>query len=430
MDFEHYQGRFPSHCHLLDHEDHEMMRQFQASFDPANCNNNGICESGEDCKSCAADCDQVDGNLCGNGLCEAGNGENCVTCPDDCAGKQKGSAQNQFCCGFDDGQVSGPIGCGVDANDDRCIDASAGLACRVTARLMACCGDALCEGAETISSCAVDCDPNACQASEPGSEVTCDDGEDNDCDGLTDAADPDCQACVPDETPEQSCFDGSDNDCDELIDCADTADCEGAIGAPTTCGVGACEATGNLTCSGGAEVNSCTPGAPGVEGPEGDPTCSDGIDNDCDGDTDAADADCAGTVVCGDITTKQECNNTPGCEWPGSPQNGGPCQPIGGGVCTDNDGDGWGSPGDASCPNGAQTDCDDTNPAVNPGGTEGPEGDPTCTDGLDNNCDGNTDASDPACQPPADCSQFGDKNSCNAEPTCRWDNRNKVCVPN
>jgi hypothetical protein len=29
-----------------------------------------------------------------------------------------------------------------------------------------------------------------------------------------------------------------------------------------------------------------------------------------------------------------------------------------------------------------------------------------------------------------DCSQFTTKQTCNAEPTCRWDNRNKVCVPN
>jgi hypothetical protein len=29
-----------------------------------------------------------------------------------------------------------------------------------------------------------------------------------------------------------------------------------------------------------------------------------------------------------------------------------------------------------------------------------------------------------------DCSQFNTKQSCNAEPTCRWDNKNKMCVPN
>ena len=58
-----------------------------------------------------------------------------------------------------------------------------------------------------------------------------------------------------------------------------------------------------------------------------------------------------------------------------------------------------------------------------------------CTDGLDNDCDfavdcadADCDGIDPACQP-LDCSQFGDKLSCNAQATCRWDNRTKTCVP-
>jgi spore coat protein A len=194
MDFEDYPGRFPQHCHILDHEDHEMMRQYQARYDPTWCNNDGACDPGEDCRSCPNDCDQVSGASCGNGLCEGGDGENCATCPGDCGGKQQGSASNQFCCGFDDGQVTNPIGCGTDADDDRCIDASASLACRTEARLSACCGDKLCEGAESLASCAVDCDPDACTLSEYGTELTCDDGLDNDCDGLIDTAEPvDCQ---------------------------------------------------------------------------------------------------------------------------------------------------------------------------------------------------------------------------------------------
>jgi len=193
MDFEDYAGRFPSHCHLLDHEDHEMMRQFQASYDPALCNNDGTCGPGEDCISCPNDCDQVSGASCGNGLCEAGDGENCATCAEDCAGRQQGGQQNQFCCGFDDGQVNGPIGCGVDANDNRCINGDDGLACRVTPRLSACCGDKLCEGAETEASCANDCDPNVCTPTEPGAEYNCNDSQDNDCDGSIDAADEDCK---------------------------------------------------------------------------------------------------------------------------------------------------------------------------------------------------------------------------------------------
>ncbi|MEN8207368.1 MAG: multicopper oxidase domain-containing protein [Pseudomonadota bacterium] len=192
MDFEDYPGRFPQHCHILDHEDHEMMRQFQTSYDPAICDNDGSCDPGEDCQSCPNDCAQVSGALCGNGLCEGGDSENFTTCPADCAGKQTGSASKQFSCGYDDGQVTNPIGCGVDVNDDRCIDASSDLFCRTTPRLSACCGDKLCEGAETIVSCTNDCDPAACTPTEPGAEYSCSDGQDNDCDGLVDAADPDC----------------------------------------------------------------------------------------------------------------------------------------------------------------------------------------------------------------------------------------------
>ena len=36
---------------------------------------------------------------------------------------------------------------------------------------------------------------------------------------------------------------------------------------------------------------------PGTEGPVGSPTCEDGLDNDCDGLTDAADPDCAAPVA-------------------------------------------------------------------------------------------------------------------------------------
>jgi hypothetical protein len=65
-----------------------------------------------------------------------------------------------------------------------------------------------------------------CEATEPGGETTCDDGQDNDCDGLTDCADPDCAAsCV-----ETDCGDSVDNDGDTLTDCDDpdcAAQCEG-----------------------------------------------------------------------------------------------------------------------------------------------------------------------------------------------------------
>jgi hypothetical protein len=66
--------------------------------------------------------------------------------------------------------------------------------------------------------------PPGCVPTEP-TEVTCNDGIDNDCNGLTDGDDPNCQqACVPETSKEEGytmCKDGRDNDCDGLIDSAD-----------------------------------------------------------------------------------------------------------------------------------------------------------------------------------------------------------------
>jgi len=90
--------------------------------------------------------------------------------------------------------------------------------------------------------------------------------------------------CVPTGVPETIC-NGVDDDCDLLID-------EDYVVTATNCGVGECAANGQLECQGGTEVDTCTPGAPGTEGPAGDPTCVDMLDNDCDGTTDAMDSGC------------------------------------------------------------------------------------------------------------------------------------------
>lgn len=63
--------------------------------------------------------------------------------------------------------------------------------------------------------------------------------------------------------------------------------------------------------------------------------------------------------------------------------------------CPDNDGDGYGNPGNAFCSGGTQTDCNDNNPNIHPKGTEASNAE--CSDTLDNDCDGLTDCADPGC---------------------------------
>ena len=145
------------------------------------CDNDGVCELGEDCEGCPSDCasGSVTGAVCGNGVCEAGGGESCVSCPQDCNGVQGGKPANRFCCG--DGSGSNPVGCG----DSRCT--SGGFSCTndVPVPGTFCCGLLGCETGEGCGNCGLDC--------ATGAEI-CTDGTDNDCDGATDCADSECSA--------------------------------------------------------------------------------------------------------------------------------------------------------------------------------------------------------------------------------------------
>ena len=62
----------------------------------------------------------------------------------------------------------------------------------------------------------------------------------------------------------------------------------------------------------------------------------------------------------------------------GSVDEGGVCVTV----CADGDGDGYGNPGQANCPNGAQTDCNPSYIGINPGATE------IIGNNIDENCDG------------------------------------------
>lgn len=206
------------------------------------CDNDGICEMGEDC-TCPNDCISGAIAACGNGVCEAGDGENCLSCPEDCNGKQNGNPARRYCCG--DGGGENPTDCG----DPRCV--SEGLECSDEPTDPYCCGDGFCEGAEDSATCEIDCGPpsacgdgtcdldeSQCSCSSDcgsalGSETNCADGVDEDCDGLIDCVDPDCEfdaacdACTPTHSKEKGprCADGIDNDCDGMIDEEDP-DCQ------------------------------------------------------------------------------------------------------------------------------------------------------------------------------------------------------------
>ncbi len=168
------------------------------------------------------------------------------------------------------------------------------------------------------------------------------------------------------------------------------------------------------------------PGLP--EGPFGDPSCSDSVDNDCDWYTDTEDSACCecmdddndgyGNPACENcVYGERDCDDTDGGVHPGVPEdcangidddcNGRTDEEDEGCPCVDDDGDGYGVFCNPNCTYFSYScyygyawwvlDCDDADPQVNPDAWEGPYGDPTCSDGVDNDCDGKVDAEDSAC---------------------------------
>jgi len=179
------------------------------------CDGDGVCETGEDCDSCPSDCPSGAAATCGDLVCDTLAGEDCLSCPSDCNGKQSGKPSSRYCCG--DGDGVNP----VDCDDARC--AIGAWECSDVDGVATCCGDWVCEGTEDSYGCAVDCgDPPACVESE----LVCDDGVDEDCDGLLDCDDDDCAAdaaCV-------STCGGNGDSCDANADC-----CSGRCKGNGTC---------------------------------------------------------------------------------------------------------------------------------------------------------------------------------------------------
>lgn len=296
-----------------------------------------------------------------------------------------------------DPETAGPEICdnGVDDNGDgladcadpQCDNAVVGS---TTCGVGACgaTGDLICQSGAEVDTCT----PGAAEGEGPFGDPSCSDGIDNNCDGLTDMADPNC------EMPIEICDNGIDDNLDGAVDCEDTQ-CEGFVYADTQCGVGACGATGQEVCMGGVITDTCDPGTPGGEGPFGDPSCSDGIDNDCDGDTDGLDADCVATAEICDNGIDDNLNGLTDCA---DPQ----CEGVVLGTACSTGLPGVCAAGTDVCLGGSQV-CEQNQPAD----TEGPFGDPSCDDTLDNDCDGMADAGDPDCyQQPEICDNGIDDN--------------------
>jgi len=131
----------------------------------------------------------------------------------------------------------------------------------------------------------------------PGSN-RCKDGYDNDCDGLIDLDDPDCQE------PEKC--DGLDNDGDGEKD-EDFPD----LGDKCSVGLGECQRDGIIICDATGDGTTCSakPGRKKPEGPGCD--CADGLDNDCDGLIDLDDPNCGGYDL------RVQCSLPPSCGFSG-----------------------------------------------------------------------------------------------------------------
>jgi hypothetical protein len=217
--------------------------------------------------------------------------------------------------------VSDEICDGLDNDGDLQVDEifDVNASCTVGVGACAAKGKKVCKADHTGTVC------NAV-AGTPGTEgpadgATCQDNKDNDCDGKTDIADDNCQTA-------EKC-DGLDNNGDGNID-EDFTD----LGASCSVGVGTCATTGVKVCraDGTGTICDAVKGNPSPEGPSG-PSCSDGLDNDCDGTVDDLDTGCGASKLAVQCSLRYA-NGKPGSDCEGwhtinyEVSNGGPSTTV------------------------------------------------------------------------------------------------------
>ena len=326
---------------------------------------------------------------CGIGACQNNGVTSCVNgnVIDSCVAGTTADSLDDNCNGIDD-NCNGQIDEGYVPTSTQCGTG----ACTSSGTLQ-------CVNGNTVDS----CDPKS-----PSADDNCD-GIDNDCDGYVDEdfepypirCGTICSVfgeivCVANglhdtcAVPSSIDFcDGQDNDCDGYVD-------EDAQNRPITCGLGVCEADGKEECTDGSYQPFCTPLEPQSSV---DDTC-DGLDNNCNGETDEGFV--GSSITCG-VGVCQKTNTT-SCDdgvlnnvcIPGHPQSS-----IDN-VCDgkDNDCDGYVDEdyinfpitcGVGYCKNTGYKEC--IGGVINNDCTEKEplsSSDNTC-DGVDDNCNGQTD---------------------------------------